>query len=172
MGSNIAGGTKPPMRGSRPLGIAQPERMGTAMTLFEPLGKAPDPSALAGFVPCPLEDDFARLLLRPMFDDERETLLLAAFDAFERLVRLERVDGDSSGRCVIPPRAWRTLLDGGVATVVLAHNHPSGTPWPSDADIGATHDAALFLRTMGIDLVDHLIFVADGHFSFRTAEMM
>jgi DNA repair protein RadC len=168
----MASAAKPPMRRSRALGIALPERMGTAMTLFEPLGKAPDPSALAGFVPCQLEDDVARLLLRPMFDDERETLLLAAFDAFERLVRLERVDGDSSGRCVIPPRAWRTLVDGGITTVVMAHNHPSDTPWPSDADIGTTHDAALFLRTMGIDLADHLIFVAGGHFSFRTAEML
>ena len=168
----MASAAKPPMRGSRALGIARTGRMGTAMTLFEPLGKAPDPSALTGFVPCQLEDDVARLLLRPMFDDERETLLLAAFDAFERLVRLERVDGDSSGRCVIPPRAWRTLIDGGIATVVMAHNHPSDTPWPSDADIGTTHDAALFLRTMGIDLADHLIFIADGHFSFRTAEML
>ncbi len=142
------------------------------MTLFESLGKAPDPSALAGFVPCPLEDDVARLLLRPLFDDERESLFLAAFDAFERLVRLARYDGDSAGRCVIPPRAWRTLLDGEVATVVMVHNHPSGAPWPSDADIDATHEAALLLRALGIDLADHLIFVADGHFSFRTAEML
>jgi len=142
------------------------------MTLFEPLGKAPDPSTLAGFVPCELEDDFARLLLRPLFDDERETLLLAAFDAFERLVGLERVEGDISGRCIIPAHRWRALLHGNITMVLMAHNHPSDTPWPSDADIGATHDAALFLRTAGIDLIDHLIFVAGGHFSFRTAEML
>jgi len=146
--------------------------MATVMTLFEPLGKAPDPSAMAGFVPSQLEGDVARLLLRPLFDNDRESLLLAAFDAFERLVQFERVDGSSSSRCVVPPRAWRALLDSSIATVVMAHNHPSDTPWPSDADISATHDAALFLRAMGIDLVDHLIFVAGGHFSFRTAEML
>ena len=78
----------------------------------------------------------------------------------------------ASRRATIPPRCWRTLLDGRVATVLMAHNHPSGTPWPSDADIRTTHDAALFLRTMGIELADHLIFVTDGHFSFRTAQMM
>ena len=54
----------------------------------------------------------------------------------------------------------------------MAHNHPSGIALPSDTDIGTTHNAALFLRTLGVDLVDHLIFVADGHFSFRTAEML
>jgi DNA repair protein RadC len=142
------------------------------MTLFEPMGKTPEPSTAAGFVPSQSEDDVARYLLRPLFDDRRETLLLAGFDAFDRLLRLECIDGDATGRCVIPPRSWRALLGGGIRAVVMAHNHPSGVALPSDADISATHNAALFLRTLGIDLIDHLIFVADGHFSFRTAEML
>ncbi len=142
------------------------------MTLSEPVGQTPEPSALAGFVPSRSEDAVARQLLRPMFDNERETLLLAGFDAFDRLVRLERVDGDDAGRCVIPPQCWRAFLGGRIVTVVMAHNHPSGVAWPSDADIHATHDAALFLRTIDIDLVDHLIFVEQGHFSFRTGEML
>lgn len=142
------------------------------MTLFEPVGKMPEPSALAGFVPLPSEDAVAHQLLRPLFDNDRETLLVAGFDAFDRLVRLERVDGDASGRCVIPPRCWRALLGSGIATVIMAHNHPSGAAGPSDADIDATHEAALFLRTVDIDLVDHLIFVEHGHFSFQTAEML
>jgi DNA repair protein RadC len=141
------------------------------MSLFEPIGKGPKP-ALAGFVPCQSEDPVARHLLRPLFDDERETLVLAGFDAFERLVRVERVEGDATGRCIIPPRCWRALAGGRIAAVIMAHNHPSGAAWPSDADVVATHEAARFLGTMGIDLVDHLIFVPDGHFSFRTAEMM
>jgi DNA repair protein RadC len=146
--------------------------MGTRMTLFEPVGKMPEPSALAGFVPSHSEDAVAHQLLRPLFDGDRETLLVAGFDAFDRLVRLERVDGDAGGRCVIPPRCWRALLDGGIATVIMAHNHPSGAAWPSDADRDTTHEAALLLRAMGIDLVDHLIFVELGHFSFRRAEML
>lgn len=142
------------------------------MTLFEPVGKAPEPSALAGFVPRQSEDPVARQLLRPLFDDDRETLLLAGFDAFERLVRFERADGEGTGRCNIPPRCWCSLLNGRIAAVVMAHNHPSGAASPSDADIRTTHEAAHFLRTMGIELVDHLIFVAGGHFSFRTAQML
>ena len=51
----------------------------------------------------------------------------------------------------------------------MAHNHPSGAPWPSDADRRCTLEAALFLRTLGIELADHLIFVERGHFSFRAA---
>ena len=91
---------------------------------------------------------------------------------FERLVRLERVGGEDAGRCVIPPRCWRALIGGGVATVIMAHNHPSNIAQPSDADIATTRETALFLRTMGIELVDHLIFVEGGHFSFRSGEML
>jgi len=142
------------------------------MTLFEPVGKTPEPAALAGFVPCRSEDAVVRQLLRPQLDDERETLLLAGFDAFGRLVRFERADGDAARRCIIPPRCWRGLLSNKIRAVVMAHNHPSGAAWPSDAGMRSTQEAALFLRTMGVDLVDHLIFVADGHFSFRRAQLL
>ncbi|MDK2761634.1 MAG: DNA repair protein RadC [Sphingopyxis sp.] len=142
------------------------------MILFEPVGMVPVPSFLNGFIPFHAEDLLAHQLLRPLFDGRRETLVLAGFDMFRRLVRLELVDGDTRGRCIAPPRSWRALLDADIAAVLMAHNHPSGAAWPSDADIGATQQAALFLRTMDIDLIDHLVFATDGHFSFRTAQML
>ncbi|WP_293967373.1 JAB domain-containing protein [Sphingopyxis sp.] len=99
-------------------------------------------------------------------------MFLAGFEAFNRLVRLERVGGDSKGRCIIPPRCWRALIGGSVATVMMAHNHPSNIAQPSDADIATTRETVRFLRTIGIELVDHLIFIASGHFSFRSAELL
>ena len=142
------------------------------MTLLAPIDHTPGPSDLAGYIAFEGEDEVARHLLRPHFAADRETLLLAGFDAFDRLVRLERVGGDSKGRCIIPPRCWRNLLGGSVVRVIMAHNHPSNIVQPSDADIATTRETALFLRTMGIELVDHLIFVEGGHFSFRSAEML
>lgn len=142
------------------------------MMLLEPAGKFPDPAMLAGFVPRKAEDAVARQLLRPCFPDDREALLLLAFDGFARLVTTERAEGDQAGRCSIPPRCWRGLLDRRVASVLMAHNHPSGIAWPSDADIGCTRETALFLRPLGIDLADHMIFVESGHFSFRHAGLV
>ena len=146
--------------------------MTIAMTLLAPIDAAANATPGSGYVPCEAEDDVARHLLRPHFSADRETLLLAGFDPFERLVRLERVGGEDAGRCVIPLRCWRALIGGGVATVMMAHNHPSNIAQPSDADIATTRETALFLRTMGIELVDHLIFVEGGHFSFRSGEML
>ncbi len=142
------------------------------MMLLEPVGKLPDPAMLAGFVPCKAEDAVARQLLRPCFPADREALLLLAFDGFGRLVATQRADGDATGRCSIPAQCWRALLDRNVASVLMAHNHPSGLAWPSEADIACTRAAALFLHPLGIDLADHLIFVQSGHFSFRNACLM
>lgn len=142
------------------------------MTLFEPVGKMPEPYAAAGFIPCRAEDDIARQLLRPNFPNDGESLLLAGFDAYERLVGLERADGDGIGRCSIPPHCWQRLLGRRVATVLMAHNHPSGAAWPSAADIRCTRETAEFLRLLDIKLTDHLIFVDTGHFSFRQARLM
>ncbi len=114
------------------------------MTLLAPIDPAADARPGSGYVPCEAEEDVVRHLLRPHFSADRETLLLAGFDPFERLVRLERVGGEDAGRCVIPPRCWRTLIGGGVATVMMAHNLPSNFAQPSDPDIATTRETALF----------------------------
>lgn len=142
------------------------------MTLLAPTDQPPGRSDIAGFVAADAEDDIERDLLRPHFLVDRETLLLAGFDAVGRLVCVERTGGDNASRCIIPPRCWRSLIGSGVVAVTMAHNHPSDDPRPSAADTRTTQEAALFLRTIDIDLADHLIFVTYGHFSFRSAGLL
>lgn len=142
------------------------------MTLHEPIDKRPHTTATTGFVSRDAEDAVARYLLRPMLFADREIVLLAGFDAYGRLVGLESAIGDSTGRCVITPQCWNRLLVQRLATVIMAHNHPSGIARPSEADTRCTREAAQFLQLIGIDLSDHLIFVESGHFSFRNAGML
>ena len=146
--------------------------MGIRMTLLEPVGKRPQPPAAVGFVPRDAEGAVARYLFRPMLFPDREIVLLAGFDAYARLVALESTASDVTGRCVIAPQCWSRLLGRRVATVLMAHNHPSGIARPSDADARCTREAVQFLRLIGIDLSDHLIFVESGHFSFRNAGLL
>ena len=53
------------------------------------------------------------------------------------------------------------------AAVVLAHNHVSGIAFPSEDDIATTRSLAPFLAKLGVELVDHLIFVDDDMVSLR-----
>ncbi len=50
---------------------------------------------------------------------------------------------------------------------VMAHNHPSGDPAPSEADYALTRRLARALDLVGVRLVDHLILARDGCESFR-----
>ncbi|WP_428681598.1 JAB domain-containing protein [Sphingopyxis sp.] len=142
------------------------------MILLDPVGKPPLIPKAAGFVARDAEEDVARYLLRPMLIADREIVLLAGFDAYARLIGLESAVGDTTGRCIIAPQCWNRLLGRRVATVLMAHNHPSGIAQPSDADMRCTREAVQFLRLIGIDLSDHLIFVESGHFSFRNAGLL
>lgn len=144
------------------------------MSLIEPIGKAPAPPASAvdaGFVPREAEDALARHLLRPLLPGDREMLLIAGFDIYARLVGFEQAEGDATG-CILPRGCWRRLLGAGAATVLMAHNHPSGIARPSDADRRCTAETQHFLQLVGVDFADHLIFVDSGHFSFRHAGLI
>lgn len=59
----------------------------------------------------------------------------------------------------------RALLEGAVSLIVF-HNHPSGTLKPSKSDEQLTHKLSQAARTMDIKLLDHVIIGEGGHFSF------
>ena len=142
------------------------------MTRHQAIEAPKQPPPHPGFIPRDDEEELARLLLRPCFPSDEEILLIAGFDGFDRLLCLERADGDSGTRCAIRPEHWRAAIDAKPAQIVLAHNHPSGTVRPSDVDIATTREAVRFLALLGITLSDHLIFTADGHFSFWRAGLL
>ncbi len=61
----------------------------------------------------------------------------------------------------------RRAIDIGSASIILVHNHPSGDPQPSRADISLTRDIADAGRKLGITVHDHVIIGAQGHSSMR-----
>jgi len=142
------------------------------MTRYETIEAPGAQPASPGFVPRDDEEELPRLLLRPCFPVDSEILLIAGFDAFDRLLCLERAESDRAGRCIVPPQVWRAALDAKPAQIVMAHNHPSGIARPSDADLAATRESARFLTLLGVTLSDHMIFTADGHFSFWRAGLL
>jgi len=54
-------------------------------------------------------------------------------------------------------------------TVILVHNHPSGDPSPSEADIYLTQEIQKAAKILRISLVDHVIVSKNGYFSFNEA---
>ena len=61
----------------------------------------------------------------------------------------------------------RRAIDLGSAAIILVHNHPSGDPAPSRADIDLTRRVQEAGKRLGIALHDHVIIGAEGHASLR-----
>ena len=61
----------------------------------------------------------------------------------------------------------RRAIDLGSAAIILVHNHPSGDPAPSRADIDVTRTIAEAGKRLGITVHDHLIIGTGGHVSMR-----
>ena len=57
--------------------------------------------------------------------------------------------------------------DLGTRGLLLAHNHPSGDPTPSDSDLRVTRRLARACEALDVSVVDHLIYGKDEWFSFR-----
>ncbi len=69
---------------------------------------------------------------------------------------------------VYPREVVRRALDLGASAVIVVHNHPSGDPTPSEADIAMTKKLVEAGHALGITLHDHLIVGREGHTSFKS----
>ena len=68
---------------------------------------------------------------------------------------------------VYPREILRRALELGASALILVHNHPSGDPTPSEADITMTERIRIGAEVMGITIHDHLVIGAGREVSFR-----
>lgn len=60
----------------------------------------------------------------------------------------------------------KTALDTFSNNILVAHNHPSGSPLPGKKDIEETQDMKKAMNAFGINLIDHIILGEDSFYSF------
>lgn len=68
---------------------------------------------------------------------------------------------------VYPREVVKRALELSATAIILVHNHPSGDPTPSRADIDMTHLIISSARSLGITVHDHIIIGKDGHASLK-----
>jgi DNA repair protein RadC len=73
---------------------------------------------------------------------------------------------------VYPREVVRRALELAASAVILVHNHPSGDPSPSGADIDMTRQIVAAARTLRIDVHDHLVVGRDGVASFKALGLL
>ncbi|WP_209347873.1 DNA repair protein RadC [Pontixanthobacter sp. CEM42] len=97
-----------------------------------------------------------------------ERVRVLYLNAQNRLILDHHVGDGSIDEAAIHPReVIRRGLDIGATALILVHNHPSGNPEPSRADIQITNKIAEAGRLLDITVHDHVIVGRDGHTSLR-----
>lgn len=97
-----------------------------------------------------------------------ERVRVLYLDGKNRLIDDHHASEGSIDEAAIHPReVIRKAMDVGASALILVHNHPSGNPEPSRADIQITHKIAEAGRLLGVTLHDHVIIGREGHVSLR-----
>ncbi len=87
-----------------------------------------------------------------------ESLQLLLLNVRNKLIRVEEIsDGLVDTLLVHPREVFRAAIIANAAAVILLHNHPSGDPTPSAADIKATRDLIRAGQLLKIEILDHVI---------------
>jgi len=103
-------------------------------------------------------ENVVRLLREKNLVKEVETLQVLLLNTRRRLIRVAEItDGTLDTLLVHPREVFKTAIAANAAAVVLAHNHPSGDPTPSEADIKVTRDLIRAGQLLKIDVLDHVI---------------
>jgi DNA repair protein RadC len=97
-----------------------------------------------------------------------------------RLMKLvEITSGTATSTLAHPREVFRVAIQHGATAIACAHNHPSGDPAPSAADLLITRQLREAAKTVDIDLLDHVVVgevSADpsgvGYYSFRSAGLV
>ena len=71
---------------------------------------------------------------------------------------------------ISPREIFLAALESRAVNILLVHNHPSGDPTPSDADIELTDNVREAGKQMGIPLLDHIVIGDNRYVSFKEAD--
>lgn len=89
---------------------------------------------------------------------EVETFQVLLLNTRRRLIRIEKISQGTLDTILIHPReVFKLAITANAAAVILVHNHPSGDPTPSEADIRVTRDLIRAGQLLKIEVIDHVI---------------
>jgi DNA repair protein RadC len=109
--------------------------------------------------------DYCRLA---MAFAEREQFRILFLDRKNALIADEvQQTGTVDHTPVYPREVMRRALELSATALILVHNHPSGDPTPSGADMRMTRELVDIAKPLGIAIHDHIIVGRDGHASFK-----
>jgi DNA repair protein RadC len=108
------------------------------------------------------------LLLEDEIEQEKEHFYVMHFNTKSQVKMVELVSlGTLNSSLVHPRETFRRAILTGSASIIVAHNHPSGETEPSSEDCRVTKLLMDGGEILGIKMLDHIVFTKDKFYSFR-----
>lgn len=102
-----------------------------------------------------------------IFDPERECLVVLLLNTRRRIRGHHLVTVGTADTLLVHPREVFRIAIMAAAAIVVMHNHPSGEPEPSEADIRVTRDLIRAGQLLKIEVLDHIIIGRPNHCSLK-----
>lgn len=113
-------------------------------------------------------DDVINLVGVEMAALGQEQLRIVLLDTKHQVLAIRTVyQGSVNGAPVRPAEIFREAIRHNAVAMVIVHNHPSGDPTPSGADVAVTAELVKAGELLGIDVLDHLVIGQGRHASLR-----
>ena len=104
---------------------------------------------------------------------EKEEFRVLFLDRKNVLIKDEvQMRGTVDHTPVYPREIMKRALELGASALILVHNHPSGDPTPSRADIDMTREIIAAAKSLRLTVHDHLVIGRSGHTSFKAAGLL
>lgn len=111
--------------------------------------------------------EFFELFHPIMKEEPREVFLVSWLSSCNKILGFEIVTQGTLSSSVVDPRSvFRTAIVANCANIIIAHNHPSGNPEPSNEDIAITKRLVEIGKIIEINVFDHIIFGENTYTSF------
>jgi DNA repair protein RadC len=151
----VAGASLEELAQVRGIGLAKAAQIKAAVELAS---RVEGYAEASGKTPVKTPEDVALLVRGQLKGKKKEHFLALLLDTRNHLIKVAEISVGSLDSSIVHPReVFKEALSASAASVVFAHNHPSGDTEASDDDIRLTKRLAEAGEIMGIDVLDHII---------------
>ena len=129
-----------------------------------------------------LKDKKAEIYLKPkeiweelkdLRDHKKEHFVIFYLDSRNQEIKREIISvGSLNANLVHPREVFEPAVKHLAAQIILAHNHPSGDPEPSEDDLEITKRLTESGKILGIEVIDHIIITKTGFISFKEKNLI
>jgi len=111
--------------------------------------------------------------LKPYYNKQQEYFLALYLDGANHLLDTKVISIGTLNQSLVHPReVFAYAVEKRCASIIVAHNHPSGILKPSSEDLSVTQRLKESGKILGIELLDHIIFTRDGFVSLNEEGML